>query len=354
MLQLESLIAAWDGEQVIIRYDRESGAWIYIAIHSTRLGPADGGTRIRHYPDRNAALADALRLSRGMSYKFAVAAIARGGGKAVIALPADFRADQRPALLRRYGRLIGQLGGLYNTAPDIGSSAADMDIIAEQGAPYVFGCTPPAASGQLAPGSFAAIGTFSAMVAAAEALLPSGTLAGERVAVEGVGQVGLPLVEALVAAGAEVLFSDIDSARSAACQAAFPMATALPPDRLLQQPCAIFAPCALGGRLNAQTIPQLQCRIVVGAANNQLATPADGERLHHRGIHYIADYFANVGEALADIGRVEQGWSATEMVEQVRQQLYRNVKQLLASASGECSLAAHADRLAAQRLAEAR
>ena len=133
-MDMESLLSGWDGETVIVRYDKPTGVWIFIAVHSTRLGLAGGGTRVKAYPNPAEALNDALRLSKGMTYKLAVAGLPLGGGKAVLALPADFDPQSRPALLRRYGKLIHQLGGLFVTAPDVGTSSADMDIIAELGA----------------------------------------------------------------------------------------------------------------------------------------------------------------------------------------------------------------------------
>ena len=143
-MNLESMVRDWDGETIVTRYDRPTGAWIFIGIHSTQRGPACGGTRMKSYPDVESALQDALKLASGMTYKFAAADFEMGGGKAVIALPADFKQRERPDLLRRYGALIHQLGGLYYTGPDVGASSADMDVIAETGAPYVFARTPQA------------------------------------------------------------------------------------------------------------------------------------------------------------------------------------------------------------------
>ncbi len=143
---IESLFREWDGETVIVRHDRTTGAWIFIAIHSSYLGPPTGGTRMKHYPDQEAAIGDALRLAAGMTYKFAVPGIKRGGGKAVISIPKDLEPDSRLDLLRRYGTLVHQLGGYFYTGPDLGTSPADMDIIAETGAPYIF-CRTPEAGG---------------------------------------------------------------------------------------------------------------------------------------------------------------------------------------------------------------
>jgi leucine dehydrogenase len=206
---MESLLREWDGETVIVRYDRPTGAWIFIAIHSTRLGPAGGGTRMKSYPDVQAALQDALRLAEGMTYKFATPGIPFGGGKAVIAIPSDFDPQSRPALLRRYGALVHQLGGLFYTGPDVGTSSADMDIIAETGAPYVFART-PAAGGAGSSGPATALGVFTGIRVACEHLFGEASLKGRRVLVQGTGSVGGTLIEYLRAADAEVVFSEVD------------------------------------------------------------------------------------------------------------------------------------------------
>ena len=206
---MESLLREWDGETVIVRYDHPTGAWIFIAIHSTRLGPACGGTRMKSYPDVQAALQDAMRLAEGMTYKFAGPGLPYGGGKAVIALPSDFDLQARPELLQRYGALVHQLGGLFSTGPDVGTSSADMDIIAETGAPYVF-CRTLASGGAGSSGPFTALGVLAGMQMACEHLFGEVSLKGQRVLVQGTGSVGAPLIEHLVAAEAEVMFSEVD------------------------------------------------------------------------------------------------------------------------------------------------
>jgi leucine dehydrogenase len=352
-LNLTELLSDWDGEELIVRRDGPTGAWVFIAIHSTRLGPADGGTRIRRYNDLNQALSEALRLSRGMTDKFAAAGMSHGGGKAVIALPDGFDPAQRTGLLQRYGRLIGRLGGLYTTAPDVGSSAGDMDIVAQYGAPYVFGCTPsdPATP---PPGTFAALGVFSAMERIARELSPTGSLRGCRVVVQGVGNVGRRLVAYLLAAGAEVVYGDPDPQRVAACRAEMPGAHVVDADDLDRRPCDIFSPCALGGSLNRASIPRLQCRAVVGAANNQLAEPEDAARLQARGILYVSDFLVNVGEAMADLGMAEQGWSRHQAEQDVRARVADTVSEVLARAAATgVDVESAARRLVDERLAAA-
>ncbi len=162
MKSVASLLEQWDGESIVLHLDRPTGAWIIIAIHSTRLGPASGGTRMKPYASLEDAVQDALNLGAGMSYKFASIGFPCGGGKAVIALPANFDAQARPALLRRYGALVKQLGGLFQTGPDVGTTSEDMDIISETGAPHVFARTPKA-GGAGDSGAPTAVGVFQAI-----------------------------------------------------------------------------------------------------------------------------------------------------------------------------------------------
>jgi glutamate dehydrogenase/leucine dehydrogenase len=206
---IESLLRKWDGETVVVHYDRPANAWIFIAVHSTLLGPATGGTRMKNYPDHASALEDALKLASGMTYKFAVPGLDRGGGKAVISIPEGLVDDQRTELLRRYGKLIHQLGGLYCTGPDVGTSSTDMDIIAETVATYVFYRT-PAAGGAGSSGPITALGVFTGIQVVCEHVFEGPSLENRKVLVQGMGSVGGVLVEHLRKAGAEVLFSEVD------------------------------------------------------------------------------------------------------------------------------------------------
>jgi leucine dehydrogenase len=312
---LESLIRQWDGESVVVRQDRETGAWIFIAVHSSLLGPATGGTRMRCYPRVADALEDALHLAAAMTYKYAVVGFPRGGGKAVICLPEGFDPAARPGLLRRYGSFLRQLGGLFSTGPDVGTSPADMDVIGETGAPYVFART-PARGGAGGSGPATALGVFVALQAAAERALGSPSLAGRRVLVQGAGSVGGALIERLVAAGAEVVWSDVDPA----ALERFRDGLGLPfvsPESVYDTPCDLFSPCALGGVLNEATIPRLRCRAVAGAANNQLATSEDAERLRARGILYAPDFVVSLGGSVAITGIEAMGWSRERAEEEV-------------------------------------
>jgi leucine dehydrogenase len=346
---MESLIREWEGESVITRFDRESEALIFIAIHSTRLGPAIGGTRMKPYPDARAALLDAMRLAGGMTHKWAAAGIDSGGGKAVIAVPPDLDSTARTELLRRYGAFIKQLGGLFLTGPDVGTGSEDMDTIAEAGDPYVF-CRTPQAGGTGNPAPFTALGVFTAIQAAAERVFGNASLKGKRVLVQGAGSVGRQLIQRLTEVGSEVLFSDVNET----CIGHFRDDMGLecvPADAVYDTPCDIFAPSALGGVLDETTIPRLGCRIVAGAANNQLAGPEDGMRLRERDILYAPDFISNSGGAIAAVGMEIRGWSREEAEEKVVQSVKDNLKLVFELAATEgCSTDEAARRLAERRL----
>jgi leucine dehydrogenase len=345
---MESLIKAWEGESVIVQYDRPTGAWIFIAIYSTRLGPAAGGTRMKAYPNIRQALLDGMRLAKGMAYKYAVPGMPWGGGKAVIALPHEFAAHLRPGLLHRYGKLIHQLGGLFSTGPDVGTCSEDMDMIAETGAPFVFACTPDA-GGSGSSGPYTALGVFTGIQVACEHLFGDISLSGRKVVVQGTGGVGGPLIDRLLEAGAEVLFSEIDATAILRYRDEKGL-TFVRSEDLFETPCDIFAPCALGGLFSETSIQRLKCRIVAGGANNQLVAPEDAERLRAGGILYAPDYVINVGGAMAILGMETLGWdhdrAEREVVGSVRQAL----NQVFKLAEGE----AISTELAASRIAEER
>lgn len=346
---MESMLREWSGETVIVRFDRPSGAWIIIAIHSTRLGPAAGGTRMKSYADPAAALRDAMRLAEGMTYKFATPGLPFGGGKAVIFVPEDFAAHLRPALLRRYGAFVHQLGGLFSTGPDLGTSPEDMDTIAATGAPYVFGRT-LAAGGSGAPGVFTARGVLAGMEVVCEHLFGAPSVRGRKVLVQGAGDVGGNLIRQLRDAGAEVIFSEVDEGAIRRFRDDLGVEY-VPPDMVYTTACDIFAPCALGGGLNSQTIPQLRCRAVAGGANNQLASPDDAERLRAKGILSAPDYVINVGGAMAILGIEIQGWTRGRAESEVVGSVQRALREIFASAAAKgITPEAAARRMAEDRL----
>ena len=323
---MESLLKEWNGETTIIRYDKPSGAWIIIAIFSTRLGPAGGGTRMKPYPDVQSALQDAYRLSESMAYKFALSGMSFGGGKTVIFIPNDLDTQSRHALLRRYGEMVQKLGGLFFTGPDVGMSSTDMDIISESGTPYVFGCTPKA-GGAGSSGPATALGVFSGIQVACEHIFGERTLSGRRVLVQGAGSVGGALIEYLRSAGADVMFSDVEEGSICRFRDDFNL-ECVSADKVYSEECDVFAPCALGGVLNSKTIPQLKCRVVAGGANNQLAEPNDAKRLKDRGILYAPDYAINVGGAMCLIGMETQDWTRKHMENEVTERIQNILQQI--------------------------
>lgn len=291
-------MAAWDlpdfdaHEGVHLFTDAATGLRAIVAVHSTALGPAAGGCRYWHYPQPDAAVTDALRLSRGMSYKNAMAGLPMGGGKAVIL--ADPDRPKSPALLAAFGRAVGSLGGRYVTAEDVGISDADMVEIARE-TRHVSGL-PGAARGEAGgdPGPFTAMGVYLGVRAAVRRALGKDALAGVHVAVQGVGSVGGGLARLLAADGARLTLADVDDARATALARELGAAT-VAGDAILATPADVVSPCALGAVLTADTIGALQAPVVAGGANNQLATPEDGWRLHARGIVYAPDYVINAG-----------------------------------------------------------
>ena len=285
-----------------------------------------------------------------MTYKFAVTEWSRGGGKAVIALPEPFDPALRVDMLRRYGRLIYQLGGLYETGPDVGTSPADMDVIAETGSPYVFCRTPEkGGSGDSSPPTSA--GVHSGIRVVCDRLFGIRSLEGRRILVQGAGSVGSRLAKLVLADGAQVLLAEVDSARAASVLDFPGGVTRIDPARALETPCDVFAPCAQGGVLSESTIGLLECRAVAGAANNQLGQSDDAIRLRDRGILYAPDYIINIGGALAIPGIEKLGWSAAKAERRVRATVEATLVCVfdLADAEGLTTEAA-ARRIATNRL----
>jgi glutamate dehydrogenase/leucine dehydrogenase len=340
----EDLLRQWDGEEAVIHFDAPSGAWMFVCVHSTVLGPAGGGTRMRVYEQPSDGLADAMRLSQAMTVKMAVAGAERGGGKAVLAVPELPTGDARRRLLLRYGELVASLGGTYRTAGDMNIAPADLDIVKER-CEWVYGTT--GAGGNSGRGT--AIGVLHGIRAAVEHVFGSPDLEGRRVLVQGAGAVGHDLARFLAADGAEVLVSDVDEARAAAAGGTF-----VPAGDALTTECDVYSPCAVGGTLNAETIPELQCRIVAGSANNQLATPEDAQRLHDRGILYAPDYVVNAGGVIQLTGLEDNGWDEAELernlatIGDTLRRVFRDADE------AGITPAAAAERLAAQRIAAKR
>jgi len=280
-----------DHEGVHLFRDAASGLTAVIAVHSTFLGPAAGGVRFWRYADRADAITDALRLSRGMSFKNAMAGLPMGGGKGVILADASMR--KTPEMLAAFGRAIESLGGRYVTAEDVGMSDADMVAIGAQ-TRHVSGL--PVAEGRAGgdPGPSTARGVFLGLKAAVRRALGKDSLKGVEVAIQGVGSVGGGLARLLATEGARLALADMDRARAERLANELGARTVAASD-ILAVPADVVSPCALGAILDERSIAALQTPIVAGGANNQLATPEDGDRLHGRGILYAPDYVINAG-----------------------------------------------------------
>jgi len=279
-------------ELVQLEHDRASGLTAIIAVHSTHCGPSAGGTRFWHYADPACAIRDALRLSRGMTYKNAMAGLPMGGGKAVILAGAD-RA-KTPAMLAAFGDAVEALGGRYVTAEDVGISEADMVAVSQRTA-HVSGL-PVAGAGSAGgdPGPFTAHGIYLGIKAAAAHKLGAGSLAGVHVAVQGTGSVGGGVARLLARDGARLTLADINAERAAALAGELG-AEATTSDAIMAIPCDVFSPNALGAILDDASIAALDCAIVAGGANNQLARAGHGAVLAERGILYAPDYVINAG-----------------------------------------------------------
>ncbi len=277
-------------EEVVFVSDRACGLRAIIAVYSTALGPAIGGCRVLQYADDRSALRDVLRLSRGMAYKAAVADVPFGGGKAVVI--ADPATQKSSDLMRSLGRFIDKLGGRYITGEDVGTTAADMLEIRRSTA-HVMGL-PIEDGGSGDPSPRTALGCFVGIEASANHVWGNKDLRGRRVLVQGLGNVGFNLCRLLADAGARLLVSDIKRDVVDKCVDMF-AAACIDPEAVIDTPADIFAPCALGGVINDQSVARLQVKIVAGGANNQLENPYHGDALRARGILYAPDYVINGG-----------------------------------------------------------
>jgi leucine dehydrogenase len=329
-------------EQVVAFQEPRSGLRGFLAIHSTRRGPALGGVRVLRYRDEREALEDALRLARAMTLKTALAELPAGGGKAVIV---EHRGLRRRAAFEAFGGLVERMGGCFHTGPDVGIRAADLDAmarvtrhVAREGDPRL---------GDIS--QHTALGVAHAMRACFErtGIVPRGA----RVAIQGAGHVGAWLARILAEAGCAIAVADVDGARARRV-AREVGGTVLAPARVLFARCEALAPCALGGVLNARTIPRLRTRIVCGAANNQLETLEDGARLARRGILYAPDYLANAGGVIRgaewELLRRARSWSSVERIHRRMHEVARR------AARHGGSTAEAADRLALARISRPR
>ena len=329
-----------DHERVALCEDAEAGYRAVVAIHSTVLGPALGGTRLWNYGSVDEAVSDALRLARGMTYKNALAGLPFGGGKSVII--ADGRSIDREKIFRAHGRFVETFKGGYMTAEDVGTSPSDMALV-ERETSYVAGLA--GRSGD--PSPHTAHGVFRAMQAAARFRWGADSLAGRTVAVQGCGNVGLNLARELRRAGARLVVADVDGERAGRAARELD-AQQVGTDEIYDAEADVFAPCALGGVVNDDTLARLRVEVVCGAANNQLLEARHGDALHARDILYAPDYAANAGGVVNGC-RELLGWTPEQSAQKVHS-LYDTLLDIFTLARDE-NVPTHA---AADRLAEAR
>ncbi|MGY6023687.1 Leu/Phe/Val dehydrogenase [Streptomyces spinosirectus] len=338
-------------EQVVLCQDRASGLKAVIAIHNTALGPALGGTRFYPYASEADAVADALNLARGMSYKNAMAGLDHGGGKAVII--GDPEQDKTEELLLAYGRFVASLGGRYVTACDVGTYVADMDVVARE-CRWTTGRSPE--NGGAGDSSvLTAFGVYQGMRASAQHLWGDPSLRGRKVGIAGVGKVGHHLVEHLRAEGAEVVITDVREEAVGRILAAHPQGVTAVADTatlIRVQDLDVYAPCALGGALNDDTVPALTAKVVCGAANNQLAHPGVEKDLADRGILYAPDYVVNAGGVI-QVADELHGFDF-ERCKAKAAKIFDTTLAIFARAKEDgIPPAAAADRIAEQRMHEA-
>jgi leucine dehydrogenase len=334
-------IAEMGHEQLVICSDPTAGYRGIIAIHSTTLGPALGGTRFWSYASDEEAIVDALRLARGMTYKNAVAGLNLGGGKSVII--GDNKTRSREMIFRAHGRFVESLGGRYVTAEDVGTSPSDMDYVFME-THYVAGLA--GRSGD--PSPVTAHGVFRAIQASAKHKFGSDDLAGRTITLQGCGHVGYYLAKELHAAGAKLIVTDIDPEKVKAVVDET-KAAAVAPEEIYSQKADIFAPCALGAIINDKTIPQLRVQVVAGGANNQLLEERHGDILEDKGILYAPDYVANAGGVINVYSELA-GWDAQRSLRKA-DEIYHTILGVfdIAKQDGIPTYRA-ADRLAERRL----
>lgn len=312
----------YDYEQLVICQDKQSGLKAIIAIHDTTLGPALGGTRMWTYASEEDAIEDALRLAKGMTYKNAAAGLNLGGGKTVIM--GDPRKDKNEELFRAFGRYIQGLNGRYITAEDVGTTVADMDLIYEE-TNYVTGVSPAfGSSGN--PSPVTAFGVYRGMKAAAKEAFGTDSLEGKTIAVQGVGNVAFTLCRHLHEEGANLIVTDINKEAVQRAVEEFG-AKAVDPADIYSVDCDIYAPCALGATVNDDTIPQFKCKVIAGAANNQLKEDIHGDKIHEMGIVYAPDYVINAGGVI-NVADELYGYDPDRAMKKV-EQIYNNIEKVL-------------------------
>jgi leucine dehydrogenase len=339
----------YDYEKVLLFQNQDVGLRAVLAIHSTVLGPAAGGTRMWTYASDLDAMEDAMRLARGMTYKYAAAGVNLGGGKVVIL--GDPKTQKSEMLFRALGRFINNLRGEYLTGEDVGTTLQDMDFIRME-TPYVI--TLSQESGGAGPiGGATAFGVLQAMKACAHETWGAESLQGRKIVVQGLGAVGSPMVELLVKENADVTIADIDATKVAQLQKEFGV-KAMDAREVFSADADIYCPCALGGIVNDETLPQFRVKIICGSANNQLREERHGDELTRRGILYAPDYIANAGGTVFDTDRLWGGVNAQRGMNKVAK-IFERMKQVIeVSKTQNIPTYLAANRLAEERIAHAR
>ncbi|MEL3972466.1 branched-chain amino acid dehydrogenase [Rossellomorea oryzaecorticis] len=347
-MKIFSYMENYDYEQLVFCQDEVSGLKAIIAIHDTTLGPALGGTRMWTYDSEEAAIEDALRLARGMTYKNAAAGLNLGGGKTVII--GDPRKDKNEEMFRAFGRYIQGLNGRYITAEDVGTTVADMDLIHEE-TDYVTGISPAfGSSGN--PSPVTAYGVYRGMKAAAKAAFGTDSLEGKTIAVQGVGNVAYNMCKHLHEEGANLIVTDIHKESVDRAVNDFG-AKAVDPSEIYSVDCDIFAPCALGAIINDETISQIKAKVIAGAANNQLKETRHGDAIHEMGIVYAPDYVINAGGVI-NVADELYGYNSERAMKKV-EQVYNNVERVIEIAKRDnVPTYVAADKMAEERIEKMR
>ncbi|OSZ78646.1 leucine dehydrogenase [Chitinophagaceae bacterium IBVUCB1] len=342
------LVQQMGHEQVVFCHDPHSGLNAIIAIHNTTLGPALGGTRLWNYSSHQDAVVDALRLSRGMTYKAAISGLNLGGGKAVII--GDAATVKSEGLWRRYGKFVNSLNGKYITAEDVNTSARDMEYISLE-TEHVTG-VPEYMGGSGDPSPFTAYGVFIGMKASAKKVWGNDSLSGKKVLVQGVGHVGQYLVGHLIEEGAKVYISDINEAKIKETTDKFRSVEVVAGDKIFDMEMDVYAPCALGATVNNESIAKMKCPIIAGAANNQLADEnVHGPMLVQKGIVYAPDFLINAG-GLINVGAELDGYNRERVMGNVEKIYDRTLEIYKLSETENIHAQAAAMKLAEKRLAD--
>ncbi len=338
-------IREYGHEQVVFCNNEEAGLQAIIGIHDTTLGPGLGGCRMYPYSSVQDALTDALRLSRGMSYKAAAAGLNLGGGKAVII--GDPKKDKSEALFRAFGRAVEALGGRYITAEDVGTDVNDMEYIFMETASVTGVDASHGGSGD--PSPFTALGVLQGMRAACEAVFNGDGLKGHTVAVQGLGHVGFHLVKLLADEGARIVACDIDKEKVQAAKAEVPGLEIVDGEQIFDVDMDVFAPCAMGSAINDKTIKRIGAKVVCGAANNQLDRDELGAELTSKGVLYAPDYVVNAG-GLINVSVELEGYSREQALRLTRNIYYNTLKILRMARKEGIPTNQAADRLAEERI----